>query len=422
MDIIEVGMPIEYKEEIATEQKTPERKQKYLRLKGVLLDVLGKPNQNRRLYKKSHIPLERLQEKANNKELFFYKDHPWSDRPMNEANKLGTAGMGVDKLWWNEEYDNESRSNVTKVYTDVTVLDQELRSILEAGYVIGFSKRGSLEDWREEEFNGNKVNVPDGYVFHGYDIVTGQSVKEATTRTTKSVAYEQKENQDGENIMEFTLEDVKKNTTVFEQLKAEILKDAEENITKRIDTAVEQIKAEKDKEIEKLNGVVESVKSGLKEAGLVDERTSSAVEQQLTDDVKAVKEELKEKDEKITSLEKELEESKKPTFVAEAAVEKFFDGKENGKKVLELAASQEVKFADEDAMEAYYTKVTDILSATETKKDKAEGGEDGDDEEDDKDEAKPKGVTETKEDELTDEEKKRKAYRRNLAMMAGISK
>ena len=419
MDVFETTFFVNNEQVEQAQEALTKGKAKRFRLKKVLLDVLDATNGNKRYYSKKDIPLEKLVEKTNSKTHYLYVDHSWSNQPASEANKLERAGALVDDISWEEITDSKTGKKKTNVYCDLTVLNKGsgaiVQDILEAGGVVGFSKRGTLDHWEQKEIDGASVNVPVGYTFYGYDIVTGQSVAEAMTNTG-TLVYEQQETKKENAMEQITLEQHQKNTDVWPEVEKHfegIYEQKTEDLIKtRVDAAVEEIKsaakeenAEEAKKMkddsDKYKKALENVKATLVEIGLVNEKEASAKEQELADKVIAAEEELKTVKAEKEVVEQELETLKNPKPVDSSAVENFFEAKENGKKVLEIATEQGIEFKDETAMKSFYTKVSGLSFEQEVKEPEGEKKEDAVETE------------EEKEDEAV------KAHRERLARLSG---
>lgn len=382
-------------------------KNKRLKLKHVTLDVLDIPNQNNRLYKSTDVPLESLKQKAAKKELLLYVDHSWSDQPAREANKLERVGAMVDAVEWETVNNPLSGKSQTNVYADMTILNkgrgEVLREIIEAGGSVGFSKRGVLSEWKEQEFDGKSVNVPENYHFVGYDIVTTPAVKEAMTSTAELKSYEQVENNDNierKLVMDkLTLEQVKADP-IWPEIESGIQATLESTINDRIKVAVDEFKTA----YQPLESVVEGIKTLMQEKGLIETRTPSAVEQVLVDKLKASEAEVANLTTKIGSLEAELQGFKNPTPVSNEAVETFFNAKPNGIKVLTLAKSQNVNFTSAESMESFYNSAVEAITAINAQEQGGQG----------------EGKTDVPPNTPDEKEQATRIARENLAIRAGI--
>jgi hypothetical protein len=184
-------------------------------LKDVPLDVLNIPTANRTLYKLAHMKpgLERLQELVNRGQGYIFVDHPTSDdtkAPIpNESNLFERAGLRITELKWNMDAGDDSP---VQIMADMNVLDtsrgRDIRACLEDGGAIGFSKRGLVGKWIQNNMSGvGAVQEATQYYLEGYDCVIGQAVRAAETR---DFVYEQNQK---EQVMELkdakTIDDLK---------------------------------------------------------------------------------------------------------------------------------------------------------------------------------------------------------------------
>ena len=308
----------------ATEQQQADAsKGNKLVLKDVVLDTINKPTTNGTYYSWSDMEkgLEKFTSMINKGQGYLFVDHPKPTADnvpivVEADNLIKKAGMRVTKI----NYSVPTQPNTPfDVIVDLNVLDtsvgKDIRACLEDGGSIGFSKRGGLREWQETRVNEQRVRVPVGYIFVGYDAVIGQSVQGADTASGK-IAYENQQKTNKEVVM---LENIKTADDLKQQVPAAVYENIcsivkaeleaktsadkpamEAEAKTKLDAAVaEAVKplndkiVEQDKAIKAKTAALESVIPILVDAGLIDQREPSQVETDLQAKVDALEAEKK---------------------------------------------------------------------------------------------------------------------------------